>query len=41
MFHDSELNSFDLNALKPEWIMDNFSDSDCSGDVQIVRLSII
>lgn len=37
MFHDSELNSFDLNSLKPEWITDNFSDSDSSGNVQIVR----
>jgi len=25
-FH--ELNSFDLNSLKPEWVVDNFSDSD-------------
>ncbi|XP_025423229.1 uncharacterized protein LOC112692700 isoform X2 [Sipha flava] len=24
----NELNSFDLNSLKPEWIVDNFSDSD-------------
>lgn len=24
----NELVSFDLNSLKPEWIVDNFSDSD-------------
>ncbi|XP_025201421.1 protein PF14_0175-like [Melanaphis sacchari] len=31
-FH--ELNSFDLNSLKPEWVMDNFSDSDGPSDIQ-------
>lgn len=31
-----ELNSFDLNSLKPEWVVDNFSDSDGSSDVQTV-----
>lgn len=31
----NDLLSFDLNSLKPEWIVDNFSDSDL--DVHSVR----
>lgn len=36
-FHFEELNSFDLNSLKPEWIMDNTSnDSNSSINVSNV-----
>jgi len=34
-FH--ELNSFDLNSLKPEWVVDNFRDNDSPSDVNMVR----
>lgn len=35
-FPFNELNSFDLNSLKPEWVVDNFSDSDGSSDISLV-----
>lgn len=37
-------NSFDLNSLEPEWVVDNFSDSDTSlglHGVQKVRVFVI
>lgn len=36
-FPFNELNSFDLNSLKPEWVVDNFSDSDGSSDISLVN----
>ncbi|XP_015366422.1 PREDICTED: uncharacterized protein LOC107163482 isoform X2 [Diuraphis noxia] len=37
-FH--ELNSFDLNSLKPEWVVDNFSDGDGSSEVSSKENSV-
>ncbi|XP_026805636.1 uncharacterized protein LOC113548774 [Rhopalosiphum maidis] len=34
VFPFQELTSFDLNSLKPEWVTDNFSDSDGPSDIQ-------
>lgn len=36
-YSNQEQDYFDLNTLKPEWVIDNFSDTDGSVDIQTVR----
>lgn len=37
-YSNQKQNYFDLNALKPEWVVDNFNDTDGSIEIQTVRL---
>lgn len=40
-FFNNELNAFDLNSLKPEWVVDNFSDVEKSVEIKAVRSHIL